>query len=118
MNAVLGAAELLRRTRLAAPQAEYVEMISSAGAVLMNVLNDVLDLSKIEAGKFQILPEPTDLHALVRRCAGLWSPQAEAAGLIEGGLTKLGLDPAQIKYVIVTHGHGDHYGGATYLAQR
>jgi two-component system, sensor histidine kinase len=81
MNAVLGAADLLRRTRLDAPQAEYVEMISSAGAVLMNVLNDVLDLSKIEAGKFQILPEPTDLHALTRRCADLWSPQAEAAGL-------------------------------------
>jgi signal transduction histidine kinase/AmiR/NasT family two-component response regulator len=82
MNAVLGAADLLRRTRLDAPQAEYVEMISSAGAVLMNVLNDVLDLSKIEAGKFQITPEPTDLHALVRRCADLWSPQAESAGLV------------------------------------
>ncbi len=81
MNAVLGAAGLLRRTRLDASQAEYVEMISSAGAVLMNVLNDVLDLSKIEAGKFQIVPEPTDLHALVRRCADLWTPQAEAAGL-------------------------------------
>ena len=81
MNAVLGAAGLLRRTRLDGPQTEYVEMISSAGAVLMNVLNDVLDLSKIEAGKFQISPEPTDLHALVRRCADLWSPQAEAAGL-------------------------------------
>jgi len=34
--------------------------------------------------------------------------QAEAAALIEGGMRKLGLDPAQIKYVIVTHGHGDH----------
>ncbi|MBT2305046.1 MBL fold metallo-hydrolase, partial [Variovorax paradoxus] len=44
--------------------------------------------------------------------------QAEAAALIEGGMRKLGLDPAQIKYVIVTHGHGDHYGGAPYLAQK
>ena len=44
--------------------------------------------------------------------------QAEAAALIESGLRKLGLDPAQIKYVIVTHGHGDHYGGAPYLVQR
>lgn len=44
--------------------------------------------------------------------------QAEAASLIEGGMRKLGLDPAQIKYVIVTHGHGDHYGGASYLAQK
>ena len=44
--------------------------------------------------------------------------QAEAASLIEGGMQKLGLDPAQIKYVSVTHGHGDHYGGAPYLARK
>jgi signal transduction histidine kinase len=81
MNAVLGAAGLLKGTRLDGPQTEYVEMISTAGAVLMNVLDDVLDLSKIEAGKFQISPAPTDLHALARRCADLWRPQAEAAGL-------------------------------------
>ncbi len=44
--------------------------------------------------------------------------EMEAAALIEGGMRKLDLDPAQIKYVIVTHGHGDHYGGAPYLAQK
>jgi metallo-beta-lactamase class B len=44
--------------------------------------------------------------------------EAEAAALIEGGMRKLGLDPAQIRFVIVTHGHGDHYGGAQYLAQK
>lgn len=44
--------------------------------------------------------------------------EAEATALIDGGMRKLGLDPAQIKYVIVTHGHGDHYGGARYLVQK
>jgi len=39
----------------------------------------------------------------------------EAAALIEGGMARLGLDPRQIKYIVVTHGHGDHYGGARYL---
>jgi len=39
----------------------------------------------------------------------------EAAALIEGGMARLGLDPRQIKYIVVTHGHGDHYGGAPYL---
>lgn len=42
----------------------------------------------------------------------------EAAALIETGLRKLGLDPAQIRYVVVSHGHGDHYGGAQYLAEK
>ncbi|MEN9537927.1 MAG: hypothetical protein RLZZ126_162 [Pseudomonadota bacterium] len=42
----------------------------------------------------------------------------EATALIEGGMRKLGLDPAQIRYVIVTHGHGDHYGGAAMLAEK
>lgn len=42
----------------------------------------------------------------------------EAQEYIEGGLRKLGLDPTQIKYVVVTHAHGDHYGGAQYLADK
>ena len=42
----------------------------------------------------------------------------EAAKLIEDGLRSVGLDPARIKYIIVTHGHGDHYGGAVYLASK
>ena len=42
----------------------------------------------------------------------------EAEHYIEGGLRKLGLDPADIKYVIVSHAHGDHYGGADYLKQK
>ncbi|HEY7287410.1 MAG TPA: MBL fold metallo-hydrolase [Vicinamibacterales bacterium] len=37
---------------------------------------------------------------------------------VAGGLKKLGMDPAQIKYVIVSHGHGDHSGGAKYLQDR
>lgn len=42
----------------------------------------------------------------------------EAASYIEGGLKKLKLDPADIKYVIVSHAHGDHYGGANYLKKK
>ena len=42
----------------------------------------------------------------------------EAEDYIEGGLRKLGLNPADIKYVVVSHAHGDHYGGAGYLKEK
>jgi metallo-beta-lactamase class B len=41
--------------------------------------------------------------------------EQEAVTLIEGGLRKLGLDPSRISHLVVSHGHGDHYGGAQYL---
>lgn len=44
--------------------------------------------------------------------------EEEAHALIEGGMAKLGLDPRQVKYIVITHGHGDHYGGASYLAKK
>ena len=42
----------------------------------------------------------------------------DAVKIIEPGIRKVGLDPADIKYIIVTHSHGDHYGGAAYLAEK
>src|SRR5712692_6216280 len=42
----------------------------------------------------------------------------EAEHYIEGGLRKLGLDPAEIRYVVISHAHGDHHGGAQYLKQK
>jgi len=44
--------------------------------------------------------------------------QADAEKYIEGGLRHVGLDPARIKAIIVSHGHGDHYGGARYLQEK
>ena len=44
--------------------------------------------------------------------------QEEAERVIEGGMRKAGLDPAQIKYIVLTHAHGDHYGGAKYLQEK
>ena len=44
--------------------------------------------------------------------------EEEAERIVEAGLKSLGLDPAKVKTVIVTHGHGDHYGGANYFAQK
>ena len=43
--------------------------------------------------------------------------EEEAQRIVEGGLKTLGLDPAQVKTILITHGHGDHYGGASYFAK-
>lgn len=77
MNAVLGAADLLGRTDLSEEQRGHVAILADGGAILMHVLNDVLDLSKIEAGKLSIDPTRTDIHDFVRRCAALWAPRAD-----------------------------------------
>ncbi|HLA36357.1 MAG TPA: ATP-binding protein [Rhodocyclaceae bacterium] len=58
MNGVLGIAELLASTKLTTEQADYVRIIRSSGETLLTVINDVLDYSKIEAGKLTL--EPTD----------------------------------------------------------
>jgi len=42
----------------------------------------------------------------------------DAEHVIDAGIRKVGLDPAQIKMVVITHGHGDHYGGASYFADK
>lgn len=81
MNAVLGAADLLGRTELNDEQKDHLAMLADGGAILMHVLNDVLDLSKIEAGKLLIDPSRIDIHSFVRRCAALWAPRADDKGL-------------------------------------
>ena len=54
MNSILGFTNLLRRTELASNQREYVQNIHSAGENLLSLVNDILDLSKIEAGMMQL----------------------------------------------------------------
>ena len=81
MNAVLGAAELLGRSRLTAAQRDNLTLIADGGAVLMHVLNDVLDLAKIEAGKLSMDPSNVDVPDFFRRCASLWAPRANDKGL-------------------------------------
>jgi signal transduction histidine kinase len=81
MNAVLGSADLLARTGLTREQQEHLAVLKGGGAALMDVLNDVLDLSKIEAGRLTATPVVTDLHELLERWAGLWRPSAQERGL-------------------------------------
>lgn len=81
MNGMLGFAELLLQGDLAQDQRRYADMIVRSGRSMMMLLNDVLDLSKIESGQFAIDPAPVDLHATLAECAALHRISAEKKGL-------------------------------------
>ncbi len=81
LNGVLGMAQVLAETNLDDQQRDYIGTIIESGKTLMALLNDVLDLSKIEAGKFDIVCSDTNLSHMMRRQLALWKPQAEEKGL-------------------------------------
>ena len=81
MNAVLGLAQVLEREQLAPNQRDMVERIRSAGQSLLAILNDVLDLSKIEAGQLRLEPRPFDLAALLANVDSLMGQAAHGKGL-------------------------------------
>lgn len=71
MNAVIGMSDLLARTRLDSHQLELVSTIQHSGHVLLDLINDVLDYSKIEAGKLELETHEFDLTDLVETCVEL-----------------------------------------------
>ncbi|MFK7912342.1 MAG: ATP-binding protein [Pseudomonadales bacterium] len=81
MNGVLGMAQLLLETRLDRDQRSFVQTIHHSGSALLTVINDVLDFSKIESGKLEIVAEPTSLDRLFDDVMQLLRPTAEAKGL-------------------------------------
>jgi signal transduction histidine kinase len=81
MNGVLGAAQLLSGSRLEATQREYLTIIRNSGDNLLNLLNDILDMTKIEAGKMSFEVVDVDVDELNLRVTGPFVAQAEAKGL-------------------------------------
>ena len=82
LNGVLGYAQLLQRDRtLNAAQREALEAISKCGSQLLDLINDVLDLSKIEAGRLDIEEAPTDLTKLLTDLHYVVAEAAEHKGL-------------------------------------
>ncbi|MGK7962209.1 hybrid sensor histidine kinase/response regulator [Crocosphaera sp.] len=66
MNAILGFCDLLKDTATDVKNRKYVELISSSGKSLLDLINDILDLSKIEAGKLEINPKPLLIKNLIQ----------------------------------------------------
>ena len=99
MTGILGMTELLDKTRLDHQQQEYVEGLKESSITLHSLINDVLDLSKIEAGKYQLEYTVFDLPQLVKSVVNIFKPQADKKAL-------------QLKYEIATDVpnivNGDH----------
>ncbi|WP_322511582.1 PAS domain S-box protein, partial [Chloroflexus sp.] len=82
LHAVLGFAQLLRRdANLTPAQREYLDIINRSGEHLLKLINDVLDLAKIEAGRYTYSAAPLDVRQLVADLQALFRPRAEAKQL-------------------------------------
>jgi len=98
MNGVLGMADLLAHTPLTETQRKYAQTITRSGQALMGILNDILDLSKIESGKLYLDEHPFDLREAIEDVRDLMAASAAEQGL------ELEVDiPADLH----THLHGD-----------
>ena len=81
MNGVVGMTELLARTPLSSTQTRLTATIRSSAGVLLQIVNDLLDLSKIQAGKVQLESLPIDLIPLLEECTSLFSGGAATKGI-------------------------------------
>lgn len=81
MNGVLGMARALNQGNLGARQRGQVDMLVKSGEGLMTILNDLLDPSKIEAGKLELETVAFDLHEVAAETVRLWAQAAKDKGL-------------------------------------
>ncbi len=85
LNAIIGFSEILSDDELCrlAPErrADYAALIHRSGAHLLEVVNSILDMARIESGAFAILPEPCEAAPIVGHCVSLMTLKAQAAGV-------------------------------------
>jgi cell cycle sensor histidine kinase DivJ len=110
LNAVIGFSEILNRelfgTLGEARYRDYARLIHESGEHLLNVVNDILDMSKIEAGKFKIVKEPFDVAPLVKSCCDIMRHTAEQRSLslivdIAPGIPELPADKRACKQMLL-----------------
>ncbi|MDB5475466.1 MAG: sensor histidine kinase/response regulator [Phenylobacterium sp.] len=81
MNGVLGMAQLLKRDEIDPSQAERLDVLIESGEYLLSILNDILDVSKIDAGRLEINPGPEDVRLFLDRLVGFWGARADEKGV-------------------------------------
>ena len=106
MNGVIGFAQLLLSTQLTGEQRKYAELIVESGESMVVLLNDILDIAKIEAGKMEVSPVPTNIRDLLASSSSMMKAAARQKGLeltvsIHGEIPReLMLDGLRVKQVL------------------
>ncbi len=107
LNGVIGMTELLINTPLNPLQREYAETISISGRSLLGIIDDILDFTRLNAGKLRLDPRPTNLGQVIAETDSMMRTQAEAKGLTliirvhEGFPSRVYADPARVRQVLV-----------------
>ena len=81
MNAIIGMADLLKETPLNSEQTEYINTFTNAGETLLDLINDILDLSKVEAGQLELERAPFSIEELVEKTISMLAVRAHKKGL-------------------------------------
>ena len=106
MNAILGFSEILSHHIEETTQLEYLDSIQSSGKTLLTLINNILDLSKIESGKFDFNYQPVNINLLIQETIKMLSVKASEKGLqlrlITSGTVSnnLNLDELRIKQIL------------------
>ncbi|HEX4196826.1 MAG TPA: ATP-binding protein [Caulobacteraceae bacterium] len=105
MNGVLGVLHLLKDEPLSSDGRKLLEEALACGSMLATLLNDVIDFSKVEAGRLELAPEPLNPEAALEGVANLLRPQAEARGLwlrtlIAPGVGWVSVDPVRLRQML------------------
>ncbi|MCB1481131.1 MAG: HAMP domain-containing histidine kinase [Rhodobiaceae bacterium] len=110
LNAIIGFSEVLEQELFGAfeydKHREYAGLIHQSGRHLLDVVNDILDMSKIEAGKFEIVAEPFDIEPVLKSCAAMLQGRADERGVrlemvIEPHLPEVCADRRALKQICI-----------------
>jgi PAS domain S-box-containing protein len=106
LNGIVGMAEQLAQSQLDADQRYFVDIMCSASSTLLSIINDVLDISKIESGKFSIETTPFNLNETIRRTLSIFGEKAKQTNISldielmdDRGIMHLG-DPHRLSQVL------------------
>ena len=105
-HGLMGMLSLLRETGLTARQVDYLRTATESADHLLALLNDILDMSQLEAGRMSLAPAPSDLRALLRDVEALMRPQANAKSLslhfdaAPGVPERVMLDSTRVKQIL------------------